>query len=83
LAAFPKTWAVDPLAPSKSETDAMRVIAYETLLNEQVLPKCDIKSLKITGKTLADRQVMEVMYHNAKAALPDGLQMALMDSRGG
>ncbi len=56
---------------------------YETLLTEQVLPKCDIKSMKIAGNTLADRQVMEVMYHDAKAALPYGLQMARMDSHGG
>lgn len=58
-------------------------LPYETLLTQHVLPKCGVTSMKIAGNTLAERQEKEMIYHDEKAELPYGMQVARMDSHGG
>jgi len=57
--------------------------AYAEHLSEAVFTPCGIKSMRIAGNTLADRQPSEVMYLTEKPGAAYTLNVSRMDSHGG
>lgn len=58
-------------------------LPYATLIEQQVLSKCGITSMKIAGNTMAERQPKEVMYLTEKPGAAYGMNVTRMDSHGG
>lgn len=56
---------------------------YATLIEQQVLSKCGITSMRIAGNTLEERQPKEVIYLTEKPGAAYGMNVARMDSHGG
>jgi CubicO group peptidase (beta-lactamase class C family) len=56
---------------------------YDTFVNESILRRCGIQSMKIAGNTLADRVPGEVVYHGRNGENPYGMNVRRMDAHGG
>ena len=57
--------------------------SYEKFITEELLKKCRITSMKLSGNTLAERQPREVMYLSKPPEEAYGMQVARMDAHGG
>ena len=58
-------------------------LPYDKLITQEVLTKCGITRMQISGNALTERQPQEVMYITPKPAAAYGMNVARMDSHGG
>lgn len=56
---------------------------YDSFVNESILRKCGIGSMRIAGNTLADRVPGEVVYHGRNGEDPYRMNVRRMDAHGG
>jgi CubicO group peptidase (beta-lactamase class C family) len=57
--------------------------SYDKHVQEAVLDRCDIHTMKIAGNTRADRATKEVVYHGRNGENPYGMNVRRMDAHGG
>lgn len=56
---------------------------YDQYVQQAVLDRCDIHTMKIAGNTLAERATGEVVYHGDGGENPYGMNVRRMDAHGG
>ena len=56
---------------------------YDQHVQEAVLDRCDIHTMKIAGNTLAERATNEVVYRGRDGENPYGMNVRRMDAHGG
>jgi CubicO group peptidase (beta-lactamase class C family) len=56
---------------------------YDRHLQEAVLDRCDIRSMRIAGNTLDERATGEVVYHGRNGENPYDMNVRRMDAHGG
>lgn len=56
---------------------------YDQHVQEAVLDRCDIRTMKIAGNTLAERATNEVVYHGRDGENPYNMNVRRMDAHGG
>ncbi|MCW1883599.1 beta-lactamase family protein [Luteolibacter flavescens] len=56
---------------------------YEEHVQQAVLDRCGIRTMRIAGNTLADRAPGEVVYHGRGGEDPYGMNVRRMDAHGG
>lgn len=57
--------------------------SYEEHVRKAVLDRCDIRTMKIAGNTLAERATGEVVYHGRNGENPYDMNVRRMDAHGG